>query len=67
MPIMAVGTLVAFGMGAVTSWQYVAIFGATLPLILLPCVALISDSPYWYVQQGDEKKAVQVSLSFYFG
>lgn len=60
MPVTALGTLIAYGMGSAVSWQYIAIFGASLPVILIPALSLIPDSPYWYLQNGDDKKALTV-------
>lgn len=64
MPIMAFGTLLAYSLGAVMSWHYVAVFGACIPILLLLALGLIFDSPYWYMQQGDDKKACQVMEKF---
>ena len=60
MPIMAFGTLLAYSLGAAMSWHYVAVFGACIPILLLIALGFIFDSPYWYMQQGDDKKACQV-------
>jgi hypothetical protein len=66
MPIMALGTLISYSLGAIMSWHYVAVFGACIPVLLLIALAFISDSPYWYMQQGDDKKACQVIIVFYY-
>ena len=66
MPIMAFGTLLAYSLGAAMSWHYVAVFGAFIPILLLLALGFIFDSPYWYMQQGDDKKACQVMI-FHFG
>jgi len=66
MPITAFGTLVAYGMGSAVSWQYVAILGASLPVVLIPALSLIPDSPYWYLQNGDDKKALTVIKNVIF-
>ena len=64
MPVMALGTLVSYSLGAVMSWHYVAVVGGCVTVILLIALAFISDSPYWYMQQGDDKKACQVIIVF---
>lgn len=61
---MAFGTLLAYSLGAAMSWHYVAVFGACVPVLLLFALGFISDSPYWYVQRGDDKKACQVMEKF---
>ena len=63
---VSLGTLIAYGIGSSSSWYYVAIFGISLPLVLVSSLWFISDSPYWLMQQGDEKKALKVSLNNLF-
>ena len=64
MPIMALGTLISYSLGAAMSWHYVAVVGGCIPVILLVALTFISDSPYWYMQQGEDKKACQVNHVF---
>ncbi len=63
-PILAFGALISYGLGAVISWHYVAIFGLCIPLCLVPGLLYLQDSPYWYLQKGDEKKALNVIEKF---
>jgi len=60
MPFVSFGILLSYGIGSALSWHYVAILGSFLPLILIPSLSSASDSPYWFMMQGDEKKGVQV-------
>ena len=62
MPIMALGTLISYSLGAAMSWHYVAVVGGCFPVVLMVALTFISDSPYWYMQQGDDKKACQVPI-----
>jgi len=64
MPIMALGTLISYSLGAAMSWHYVAVVGGCFPVVLMVALTFISDSPYWYMQQGDDKKACQVMEKF---
>jgi len=63
-PILAFGALVSYSLGAIISWHYVAIIGIFVPLFLIPGLFLLPDTPYWYIQKGDEKKALQVIEKF---
>ena len=62
-PILAFGALVSYSLGSIISWHYVAIIGIFIPLIMVPGLFLLPDTPYWYIQKGDEKKALQVILN----
>jgi len=63
-PILAFGALVSYSLGSIISWHYVAIIGIFIPLIMVPGLFLLPDTPYWYIQKGDEKKALQVIEKF---
>ena len=63
-PILAFGTLISYGLGSCVSWQYIAIVGAFVPVLLIPGLLLLHDSPYWHLQKGEEKKALAVMESF---
>jgi len=63
-PILAFGALLSYCLGSLISWHYVAIIGIFIPLSMIPGLFLLSDTPYWYIQQGDEKKALQVIEKF---
>lgn len=63
-PVLAFGALTSYGLGALVSWHYVAIFGLCIPLLLIPGLCFLHDSPYWYLQKGDEKKALNVMEKF---
>jgi len=63
-PMLAFGALVSYGLGALVSWHYVAIIGVFIPFLMLPGLIFLHDSPYWYLQNGDEKKALQVMEHF---
>lgn len=64
MPILGMGSFVAYSLGAIMSWHYVAIFGAIIPLCLIPGLLWLHDSPYWYLQNNNDKKALQVMERF---
>jgi len=63
-PVLAFGTLISYTLGSLISWHFIAIIGAVIPLLLIPGLALLHDSPYWHLQKGDEKKALAVMESF---
>ncbi len=62
-PTMALGTLLSYALGAVTSWHWVAVIAVIAPVVIIPGITVLSDSPYWYVQQGEERKALLVSTT----
>merc|ERR1719384_587144 len=64
MPALATGTLLSYCLGAIIDWHFVAIIAAAIPIILIPGLLLISNSPYWYLQQGEDKKALQAIEKF---
>ena len=64
-PILAFGALLSYCLGSLISWHYVAIIGIFIPLSMIPGLFLLPDTPYWYIQQGDEKKALQVPILFH--
>ena len=41
-----------------------AVTAAAFPVLLIPGLLFLSDSPYWYLQQTDEKKALKVMERF---
>lgn len=63
-PSMGLGTLLAYTLGSVTCWHWVAVTAAAFPVLLIPGLIFLSDSPYWYLQQSDEKKALKVMERF---
>jgi len=63
-PSIALGTLVAYCLGYIISWKFAAIVGVVFPVILIPGLLLISNSPHWYLRQGQEKLAVQAIEKF---
>merc|ERR1719510_1154915 len=64
LPALATGTLLSYCLGSIIDWHYVAMIGAVIPLILIPGLLMISNSPYWYLQKGEDKKALQVMEKF---
>jgi MFS family permease len=64
MPALATGTLLSYCLGSIIDWHFVAIIAAAIPIVLIPGLLLISNSPYWYLQQGDDKKALQAIEKF---
>jgi len=64
MPALATGTLLSYCLGSIIDWRFVAVIGAAIPFILIPGLLLISNSPYWYLQQGEDKKALQAIEKF---
>merc|ERR1719510_909497 len=64
MPALATGTLLSYCLGSIIDWHFVAMIGAVIPLILIPGLLMISNSPYWYLQKGEDKKALQVMEKF---
>jgi len=64
MPALATGTLLSYCLGSIIDWHFVAVIAAAIPIILIPGLLLISNSPYWYLQQGEDKKALQAIEKF---
>jgi facilitated trehalose transporter len=64
MPAIATGTLLSYCLGSIIDWNFVAVIAAAIPIILIPGLLLISNSPYWYLQQGEDKKALQAMEKF---
>lgn len=64
LPVLALGSLLAFVIGSTTSWFYVAIVGVCLPLFVVHTLRFVHDTPYWCLLQGDDKKAVQMMEKF---
>ena len=58
------GTLISYSLGALISWHWVAVVALMFPAVLVPGLLILSDSPYWYMQQGQEKKALAVMERF---
>jgi len=56
-PIMSIGTLVMYTLGANLPWHLAAATVTPVPLFLGIFVFFLNESPYWYFQQGDDKKA----------
>lgn len=46
------------------SWQWVSVIAVTFPILVIPGLIFLSDSPYWYLQQGQDKKALKVMERF---
>lgn len=63
-PTLGLGSLLAYSLGAVISWHWLAMIGAIFPLLLIPGLLFLSDSPYWYMLNNQEKKALQVMERF---
>lgn len=64
LPAIAMGTLLAYCLGALISWNFVAIVGFVIPVVLIPGLLMISNSPHWYLKKGEEKMAVQAMEKF---
>ena len=64
MPTLAFGSFLAYSIGSLTPWHHVAIVGALVALIMLPGLLYLHDSPYWYLQNGQERKALAVMERF---
>ena len=64
MPALATGTLLSYCLGSIIDWHFVAVIAAAIPIVLIPGLLLISNSPYWYLQQGEDKKALQAIEKF---
>ena len=60
--MLAFGALLSYGLGSVISWHYVALIALAVPILMIPGLLSLPDTPYWYIQKGDEKKALQVSV-----
>merc|ERR1712142_632881 len=61
---MALGTLVSYCLGYIIPWHFAAVVGVVVPVVLIPGLLLISNSPHWYLRQGQEKLAVQAMEKF---
>ncbi len=64
MPTLAFGSFLSYSLGAVMSWHYVAILGAVIVILMIPGLMYLHDSPYWYLQNGKERKALAVMERF---
>jgi len=58
-PIMSIGTLLMYTLGSYMPWHIAAAICTPVPVILGVVVCFLSESPYWYFQQGQEKAAYQ--------
>jgi facilitated trehalose transporter len=63
-PSIGLGTLISYTLGSLICWHWVAVIACFFPVALIPGLLFLSDSPYWYLQQTDEKKALQVMERF---
>ena len=63
-PSMALGTLISYCLGYIITWNFIAIIGAVIPVVLIPGLLMISNSPQWYLKHGQEKLAVQAMERF---
>lgn len=63
-PVLATGTFLVYCLGAILDWNIVAAIAVGIPVLMAPGLLLISNSPYWYLQMGDEKKALQAMEKF---
>jgi len=45
-PAMSLGTLTSYCLGYIIPWHYVAIIGIVLPILLVPGLVMISNSPH---------------------
>ena len=59
LPAIAMGSLLAYCLGSLIPWNFVAIVGFVIPVVLIPGLLMISNSPHWYLKKGEEKLAVQ--------
>jgi len=56
-PIMSIGTLVMYSLGSYLPWHLAAATCTPVPVFLAIFVFMQYESPYWYFQQGNDKKA----------
>jgi len=63
-PIMSFGALLSYALGSVISWHYVAVMGVFIPIIMLPLLAFLPDTPYRFLKLGDQKTALKVMEKF---
>ena len=59
LPSSALGSLLAYCLGSLMPWNLVAVVGVVVPIVLIPGLLMISNSPHWYLNNGEEKMAVQ--------
>lgn len=64
LPAIAMGSLLAYCLGSLIPWNFVAIVGFVIPVVLIPGLLMISNSPHWYLKKGEEKLAVQAMEKF---
>jgi len=64
-PTVGMGSLLAYTLGAEISWHFVAAIASFFPVLLIPGLLFyVTDSPYWYLQLGQERKALEVMERF---
>jgi len=64
LPAVAMGSLLAYCLGSLIPWNMVAIVGVVIPIVLMPGLFMVSNSPHWYLKKGQEKLAVQAMEKF---
>lgn len=64
LPSSALGSLLAYCLGSLMPWNLVAVVGVVVPIVLIPGLLMISNSPHWYLNNGEEKMAVQAMEKF---
>lgn len=64
LPAVAMGSLLAYCLGSLIPWNMVAIVGVVIPVVLMPGLFMVSNSPHWYLKRGEEKLAVQAMEKF---
>jgi len=57
-PIMSIGTLIMYTLGSYIPWHLAAATCAPIPIFLGLSMCFLYESPYWYLQKGDEKTAM---------
>ncbi|CAH1407738.1 unnamed protein product [Nezara viridula] len=60
------GILVSFTAGTYLDWTNLALLGACLPIPFFICTILIPETPTWFINRGNEKKA-EASLQWLRG
>ncbi|XKL62683.1 hypothetical protein PGB90_002516 [Kerria lacca] len=52
-----IGMLLCYTAGSYLNWRWLAILGSGIPVPFLICMFLIPETPQWYINKNEQKKA----------
>ncbi|CAG2101501.1 unnamed protein product [Medioppia subpectinata] len=59
---ISTGVLVSFIAGKYLSWAYLAVLSAVFPVLLLMCMCLMPETPYWLIRRGRILEATEANV-----